>query len=189
MNMIDTMKESPKKPENSGKTGTAPYFSAKRIAFVGVFAAAAIILSAADSFLSAVLPPGIRFGLANTAVFAAAAMLGGREAAALTALKCLFVFITRGVFAGLMSLSGSIPALLLLLLLLYKSKRSYVFISATAAVIHALGQITCAAIFTESPYTFWYLPVMIIASVVSGVLTGVIVTRIVDIFQKNKKGT
>jgi heptaprenyl diphosphate synthase len=158
--------------------------TSKRVAFAGIFAAAAIILSIADSVISAGLPPGIRFGLANTAVFAAAAILGGREAAGITAIKCLFVFITRGAFAGLMSLSGSVPALILLLLLIYKSKRSYVFISAAAAIVHAAGQIVCAAIFTESFYTLWYFPIMLIAAVVSGVFTGIIVTRILIIFSK-----
>jgi heptaprenyl diphosphate synthase len=158
----------------------------RHIAIIGILAAVMIILSAVDSILSAGLPPGIRFGLANTAVFAAAAMLGGREAAALTALKCLFVFITRGAFAGLMSLSGSVPALLILLLLLYKSKRSYTFISAATAVVHATGQIVCAAFFTKSFYTLYYYPVMLAAAVVSGVLTGIICTRIIVHFTKNE---
>jgi heptaprenyl diphosphate synthase len=160
--------------------------TSKRVAFTGIFAAAAIVLNLLDSFISAGLPPGIRFGLANTAVFAAAALLGGRSAAGLTALKCLFVFITRGAFAGLMSLSGSVPALILLLLLIYKSKRSYTFISAAAAVVHATGQIVCAAIFTESFYTLYYYPVMLAAAVVSGVLTGIICTRIIAVFTKNE---
>jgi heptaprenyl diphosphate synthase len=170
--------------------------TAKRVAFTGVFAAAAIVLSIADSIISAALPPGIRFGLANTAIFAAAVLIGGRQvrtrsglALSLTAIKCLFVFITRGVFAWIMSLSGSIPAVILLLLLLNKTKCSYTFISAVAAIIHATGQIACAAIFTGSPYTLWYYPVMLIAAVVSGVLTGVIVTRIINIFSRKSKGS
>jgi heptaprenyl diphosphate synthase len=161
-------------------------YISKRVAFTGIFAAAAIILSITDSVISAGLPPGIRFGFANTAVFAAAAMLGGREAAGITAIKCLFVFITRGAFAGLMSLSGSVPALLILLLLIYKSKRSYVFISAAAAIVHAVGQIICATVFTESFFTLWYFPVMLVSAVISGVLTGIIITRIIYIFSKKE---
>jgi heptaprenyl diphosphate synthase len=160
--------------------------TSKRVAFTGILAAVMIILSAADGFLSAGLPPGLRFGLANTAVMLAAVTLGGRQAAALTALKCLFVFVTRGAFAGLMSLSGSIPAVIILLLLLYKSKRSYTFISAAAAALHATGQIICAAMLTESVYALFYLPIMLAAAVVTGILTGIICTKVISIFSKNE---
>jgi heptaprenyl diphosphate synthase len=161
-------------------------YMSKRVAFTGIFAAAAIVLSLTDSILSAGLPPGIRFGLANTAVFAAAVLSGRREAFAVMAVKCLFVFLTRGLFAGAMSLSGSLPALALMIILLYKTRRGYVFISAVSAVVHAAGQIIFATFITESFFTLFYAPIMIIAATVTGILTGIICSKVIAALPDNE---
>jgi heptaprenyl diphosphate synthase len=159
----------------------------REIALVGILAALMFVLSFLDSLVSAGFPPGMRLGLANTAVLAAAVVFGGRDASLLTLAKCLFVFITRGAFAAIMSLSGSIPAVIVMIILLRKTASSYVFISAAAAVIHAAGQIICAAVFTESLYTLFYTPILFISAIFTGIVTGIVCSKAITVISNNEK--
>jgi heptaprenyl diphosphate synthase len=154
------------------------------IALVGIFAALMFVLSFIDSLLSAGLPPGIRLGLANTAIFIALVILGSREAVILTLAKCLFVFITRGAVAAAMSLSGSIPAVIIMIILLKKTDSGYVFICSLSAVVHAAGQIICAAFLTESLYTLYYTPILTLFAVITGVITGIISGKTIAVLPK-----
>jgi heptaprenyl diphosphate synthase len=161
----------------------------REIATLGILAALMFVLSFLDSLLSAGLPPGMRFGLANTAVFAALVIFGGRDAMLLTLAKCLFVFITRGGIAAIMSLSGSFPAVVVMIILLRATDSGYIFICAAAAVFHTAGQIICAAILTESMYTLFYTPILLVSSVATGIITGVICTKALAVIPKNEKET
>ncbi|MDR0992108.1 MAG: Gx transporter family protein [Ruminococcus sp.] len=159
----------------------------REIAAAGILAAVMFVLSYLDSFLSAGLPPGMRFGLANTAVFIALVILSERDALLLTLAKCLFVFITRGAVAAAMSLSGSIPAVIIMIILFRKTSASFVFICAAAAVLHAAGQIICAACLTESVYTLYFTPILLVSSVITGTVTGIISSKVITIIPKIEK--
>lgn len=146
----------------------------KKIALSGLILAAAVILTTLESTFFSFLPSGIRIGLANVAVMLAVLTVDVGTAFSVTVLKSLFVALTRGVTAGLMSISGGLPAFIITVLLLKKTKASYIMISAAASICHTSGQIVMLYFMTGNILSFGYLPVLMITSVVSGALTGTV---------------
>jgi heptaprenyl diphosphate synthase len=162
------------------------YKNTKDIALAAVLLAVTIVLSWAETALLPALPTGIRLGLSNITIMTAVIFIGPKTGFALTVLKSGFVLLTRGLFAGLMSLSGGVLAFIVIVLLLKKTDAGYVFVSVTAAIAHIIGQLILSSIITESVYVFAYAPFLLIASVASGILTGVITDGVVKILLKIK---
>ncbi|MDR0975002.1 MAG: Gx transporter family protein [Ruminococcus sp.] len=163
------------------------YKDTEKIALTAILLAVTIILSWAETVLLTNLPTGVKLGLSNITIMTAVIFLNGKTGLILTILKSGFVFLTRGVIAGAMSLSGGIFALLIIFLLLKKTDCSYVFVSVTAAVCHIIGQLIFAVVITESVYVLAYIPVLLLASILSGILTGLILGAVVTAMKSISK--
>jgi heptaprenyl diphosphate synthase len=146
------------------------------IALMGMLLCLAVILSAAENAVVPVLPLGIKPGLSNIAIMAALIYFDGKSALTLAAMKSGFVFLTRSVMAGLMSLSGGIISAIVMLVLFKKTKSSLILTSVLGAVAHNLAQLLCSALITQSSYTLWYYPVLILTGTAAGALTGVVLS-------------
>jgi heptaprenyl diphosphate synthase len=156
----------------------------RRIALLGLLFALAIVLSVVESLLPIPAPiPGIRLGLSNIVVMFALLHLRKKDALAVTLLKSLFVAATRGIVAGLLSLSGGLLALgvMTLILLLTKRKATYLLISMAGAVFHNIGQISAASIILRT--ALWlYLPVLLVSGIVTGFATSVLLKLTSPVF-------
>lgn len=135
-------------------------------------------LMSALSFLESMLtpwlglPPGVKIGLANIVVMYALLCLGKGSALTLTALKSLFVLLTRGVTAGALSLGGGMLAFLVMTLLHGpKHKASLFILSASSAIAHNLGQLLVLKLLMRSVYTLYYMPILLVSGLVMGSLT------------------
>ena len=148
--------------------------SARSLAAAGLLAAVSIALSLAESWLPPLPLPGVRLGLANVAVTAAVWWLGPFVGGCVAVLKVLFVLVTRGVTAGLMSACGTtlaVAAMVCLLPLVRREKLTFVGVNVTAAALHSMGQLLCASCWlSASVYTF--APPMLFVSLACGVITG-----------------
>jgi heptaprenyl diphosphate synthase len=166
----------------NGKRHTGAY----RIALLGLLVALAVVLSLTESLLPIPAPvPGIRLGLSNIVVMFALLNLRRTDALAVALLKALFVAVTRGVTAGLLSLTGGLAALgvMALILLLFKDKATYVLISVAGAVFHNMGQIAMASVILQT--ALWpYLPVLLISGIVTGFATSVLLKLTSPVFQR-----
>ena len=82
----------------------------RKIAVCGLLGALALVLTLLEGMLPPIpgLPPGARPGLSNIVTMFAAGSLGLPYALAIALIKGVFAFLTRGVTAGLMSLSGGL---------------------------------------------------------------------------------
>jgi heptaprenyl diphosphate synthase len=96
------------------------------------------------------------------------------SAVVLTVLKAGFVLLTRGVVAGLLSLSGGMLSIFVIIItsMIFTSKISYAMISVCGALAHNFGQYAAVSVLIGSPYLVYYLPVLIITGVVMGIVTG-----------------
>jgi heptaprenyl diphosphate synthase len=156
---------------------------AKRVALLGLLFALAIVLSLVESMLPVPGLPGVRLGLSNIVVMFALLNLRKWDALFIVILKALFVMLTRGPVAGLLSLSGGLLALaiMLLLLLLRKEKATYLLISISGAVFHNIGQIATASIIMRT--ALWpYLPVLLVSGIVTGFATSVLLKLTSPVF-------
>ena len=91
-------------------------------------------------------------------------------------LKSGFVLLARGgPIAFLMSFSGGLCSILIMIFLLSLKKRSvsYIIISICAAVAHNAAQLLVSALLLQNGMVFYYLPVLILSGIGMGFLTGI----------------
>lgn len=144
------------------------------LALTALLCALACVLSFAESAMLPPLPLGVRLGLSNLCVLIAIELISVRSAASVVVFKTLFVFLTRGVTAFLMSVSGGVMSFVIALVLIKKTRASCVLVSSVSALFHNTGQIITAALLTGSGYTLWYFPFLCLTGVASGVVTGLL---------------
>ncbi len=117
--------------------------STTKLARIAVLLALALVLGIVDGMLPPLPSPvPLRYGLANVAVMAALILLGSGEAFSVAMLKSVFVFLTRGLFAGLVSMSGTLSSILLMLAIEKgtRGRVSIFILSVVGAITHNFGQ-------------------------------------------------
>ena len=148
---------------------------AKKIAFCAVLVALALALSYAERFipLQLVVPlPGIKLGLANVVTLVALYRLKSRYAFAILISRCILGAVFGGITGLLFSLTGGVLALMAMLLAKKVPLFSVYGVSVLGAAAHNLGQILAAMVLLRSVYVAAYLPWLLLAAIVTGILTG-----------------
>lgn len=147
----------------------------KRLARDGVFAAVATVIFMVELRLPELAPiPGVKLGLANIVTLAALFLMGPADAAGVLCTR----IVLGGVFAGnLMAVAYSAAggAAAYLAALLFKklvTERQIWVVSVFMALAHSLGQMAAAVLLTATPGLVVYLPPMLAAGVLTGLLTG-----------------
>jgi heptaprenyl diphosphate synthase len=162
------------------------------IAVMGLLLAVMIILTMLEHMLPPLpfLPPHMKPGLANVITMYAVFFMKPSQAVTLNVLKSLFVLLVRGPTAGLLSFSGGMLSIFLIILLVYllKDKISYALVSVAGACAHNLGQYAALSLFMASVYWVYYLPVLLIAGVVMGLLTGAVLKIVLPVLDRVMKG-
>ncbi len=152
--------------------------SAKRAAFGGLFAAAALIFSYAETLipLQFVIPiPGFKLGLANICVMLSIYYLGTLDAFMIMLAKSVLTALLFGTPTSfLFSLGGGLLSFVFLILSKYviKDRVSFIGISVACASLHNIGQICVASVFFGDTAIFWYLEWLLPVSVITGIITG-----------------
>lgn len=151
-------------------------YQTKKLARLGLLLAVIVVLSALEHMLPPLplVPPNMKLGLSNIVTMYAVFFVGRAQAVTLNALKSVFVLATRGPMAGLLSLCGGLLSVLVVIALVYvfKEKISYMMVGVAGACTHNLGQYAVVSVIMASPVWVYYLPVLLVAGVVMGALTG-----------------
>lgn len=149
--------------------------STKKMILTAILFAVSLILSLIESTLPAVpIPvPGVKFGLANIVVMYTLFFINGKTALFIVVLKAMFVGMTRGVTSGILSMSGGLLSLtiMILLLLIFRDKISYLILSIAGAIFHNVGQFIAISILYVGMNFWFYVPILLISGVVAGVVT------------------
>lgn len=147
----------------------------KYVALTGMLFALAIVLSIVESAITPMLglTPGVKIGLSNIVVMYALFFMGAKQATWLAVLKSLFVVLTRGVVAGMLSFSGGILSLLIMWLLhkLFKKHITYFILSVCGALSHNIGQLIAASFILSSKLALTYAPILIVSGLLMGWIT------------------
>lgn len=166
--------------------------NARKITLMAVLIAGSIILSIFDSFIPSFVP-GMKLGLANIIILIALYTLGIKEAIIINLLRVYLSALLKGTIFNvgfLMSLSGAIFSILIMIVfkLIFKNKISIITVSILGAIFHSGGQILVAILYFETFNMVFYLPILSLISVVTGVLMGVIAKQVIktNIIQKQK---
>ncbi len=147
----------------------------KKVVLTAMLFAVALVLSIVESMIPSVpIPvPGVKFGLSNIVIMYSLFFLGKSTAFTLAVLKATFAVITRGAVAGLLSFTGGIFSILIMIILMciFKDNISYFILSVFGAVFHNIGQFTAISIVYVGMNLWFYLPFLLILGVVAGIVT------------------
>lgn len=146
----------------------------KKTAHMGLFLASALILSYIESLIPFYFGiPGVKLGLANLAVLFALYRYGWREALLLNLMRILLAgFLFGNLFTIIYSLAGAITSFSVMCLLKQPDSFSILGVSIAGGVSHNIGQILVAYFVTKTAGVAFYLPVLLIAGIITGLLIG-----------------
>lgn len=148
----------------------------KKIAYMGLFAAIAIIFGYVESLIPFFARiPGIKLGLANLAVLFILETYTWKEAALVSMVRILVIgFMFGNMFSILYSMAGAALSLTVMTLMKRFSGFSILGVSVAGGVSHNIGQLIIAALIVENTSLFYYAPVLLISGVITGILIGIL---------------
>lgn len=162
--------------------------STKKIAFLGLMLSIIFILSIFERMLPPIpfLPANFKLGLSNIIIMYSLFFIGKKDTIILTILKSLFNMILSGPVAGFISLSGGAISILSIIIFyfLLRANTSYITLSITGAIFHNIGQLLAASFLLRSFILVYYLPILLVFSIVTGSMTGASLKTIMPIFNK-----
>ena len=164
-----------------------------KIALMGVLTAGAIIIAILESFIPSIGIPGVKLGLANIVILIILYEIGIVEAIIVDLLRVFLVALLRGTITSmgfLMSLTGAALSLgIMILLYLVVRKFSIVGVRVGGSFFHVTGQVLIAMIFLGTPYMAFYLPIIAVSAIITGVLVGIVAKLVIrtGIIKKQKE--
>ena len=152
----------------------------KKVAYLGIFAAAAMLLSYVESLIPVfVTVPGMKLGLANLVTFLVLCLYGWREAAGVMAVRVLLTgFLFGNLFSIAFSAAGGVLSLTVMGLLKKTGKFSLTGVSIAGGVFHNVGQLFVASFVVSNFRIFYYLTALLVSGLATGALIGILAGEI-----------
>lgn len=146
-----------------------------KVAYFGVFTALALIFSYVETLIPIRFGiPGVKLGLANLIIVIALYRMKLSEAYLLSIVRVLLAgFIFGNYFSIIYSLAGGLLSLTVMALLRKKGGFSVIGVSIAGGVFHNIGQLIIASVIVETFSVMYYVPVLLIAGLVTGLLIGI----------------
>ncbi|MBQ8836212.1 MAG: Gx transporter family protein [Clostridia bacterium] len=147
----------------------------KRITFIGVISAVAVILSYIEMLLPPIYSavPGIKVGLPNIVIIVLLYKYGAGSAAAASFIRLIIMALLFNPSTFIYSLAGAALSLTVMALLKKTDKFSTVGVSVAGGVMHNLGQILVAMLLLETAEIGYYMFILAISGTLAGVFIGI----------------
>lgn len=161
---------------------------AKKIAYSAMLIALGIIFSYVEHLIPFSFGvPGIKLGLSNLVIVVGIFLLPKLNVLGiLVARIVLAAFLFGNMSSLLYSLAGGLLSFAVMCLLKRMKGFSQIGISMAGGVFHNVGQVLVAFCAVESSAVFYYMPVLLIAGVLTGALIGLISQRVLLYLEKYK---
>ena len=163
-----------------------------KTAFMGLLLAFALILS----YVETLIPfqtgiPGVKLGLANLAVVLCLYLVTWKETILLTTLKAILSGLLFGnLFMILYSLAGAWISCIIMIILKRTGWFHVPIVSVAGGVMHNMGQLLIALFVVETYSIFYYIPVLMIAGLLTGFVIGSVAALVLPYIQNIvSKGT
>lgn len=146
-----------------------------RVAYFGVFTALALIFSYVETLIPFHIGiPGVKLGLANLIIVIALYKMSLKETYLLSVVRIVLSgFIFGNYFSIIYSLAGGLLSLTVMALLRKRGGFSILGISIAGGVCHNIGQLAIAMVVVETFSVIYYVPVLLIAGLATGLLIGI----------------
>lgn len=147
-----------------------------KVAYFGVFTALGLIFSYVESLIPIQLGiPGVKLGLANLVIVIAIYKMGLKESLLLSVTRIVLSgFIFANLFSIIYSLAGGLLSLAVMWNLKKRDGFSVVGVSIAGGVSHNIGQLFIAMVVVESFSVSYYIPVLLVAGVITGFVIGLV---------------
>ncbi|MFA7078659.1 MAG: Gx transporter family protein [Syntrophomonas sp.] len=150
----------------------------KRDAIIIILICNAILISLLELIIPIPIPvPGVKLGLGNIITIIAIAFLDLKDVLTIVLLRCVVVAVlSKGITVLPFSLTGGLlSAVIMWLLYKYLSRVfSIKGISIIGAITHNLAQLIVASLILREIVILYYLPILLISAVITGLITGTI---------------
>ena len=153
----------------------------KKVSVIGLFTAMALLLS----YIENMLPfrtgiPGIKLGIANLIIVIAFYFLPSGEVLSISLLRVFFLSVFSGSpFTTAFSFTGAIASFFAMYISYRRNSFSPVGISIIGGMTHNLAQLLISALLLNTPAFLWYSPVLLISGIITGLINGLIATKII----------
>lgn len=156
----------------------------QKIALLGILTAMTIVIAVLESFIPSVGIPGVKLGLANIMILVILYELGVVDAIIVDLLRVVAVGLIRGTILSMgffMSLAGATMSLgIMILFHLLIKKFSIIGVSVIGSLFHVTGQVLVAMIYLGTAYIMYYLPIIAISAIITGVLVGITAKLVIN---------
>ena len=153
----------------------------RNVAYMGIFLALALLCS----YIETLIPinfgiPGIKLGLTNIVIVIMLYCIGAKESILVSIMRVLLAgFMFGNAFSIIYSLAGGLLSFLVMFLIMKLPKLHCITVSTVGGIFHNIGQIAVAAIVVENINIFYYIPVLIVAGAVTGLLIGILLQEMI----------
>ena len=153
----------------------------KKVAMAGMFTALAMIFSYVEVLIPINLGiPGMKLGLAYLVVVVTLYTMGAPMAFAVSMIRIVLVSATFGSLSAMLySLAGGLLSFAGMILFKKIPNFSMVGVSVAGGLLHNMGQLIVAMAVVENIHLVSYLPPLMIAGTVTGMLIGIISGQVV----------
>ncbi len=130
--------------------------------------------------------PGMKLGIANIMIVITLFLYGRKEAFLVALLRVFLMGILRtGLFsiAFFFSITGMFFSVGIMSLF-YSTKLSIIGVSIMGSIFHSIGQLVAAFFFLQIPNLIYYLPWMILCSLITGTITGYLAKEALIVIRK-----
>lgn len=158
----------------------------KKVSYSAMLVALGIIFS----YVELLIPfsfgvPGIKLGLANLVVVVGLFQLPRLQVLGILVARIALVSLLFGNLSSMLySLAGGLLSFAVMCLCKHCRGFSQIGISMAGGVSHNVGQLTVAACVVQNIHVFYYMPVLLIAGLITGFLIGLVAQNVSRILTK-----
>lgn len=154
----------------------------QKMCIIAMLMAMAIAIGILESFIPSFSVPGIKLGFANIIILLTLYEFGIIEALIVNLGRVFVVNLVRGTIFQMgffMSLTGAMLSMLVMWILVKCFKKlTPIAVSVVGAIFHVAGQFLIAIIFLSNVNILYYAPILLLVSVGTGILVGIVVILI-----------
>lgn len=159
----------------------------KDITTIGVLTAISVVISIIESYFTFIgnIVPGLKLGLANIVILFALYKYNFKTAISISLVRILIVALIRTGFGinFFFSLAGAIFSILSMSLV-KKTHLSIIGVSIIGSICHSIGQVLVGIIMLDNYNVIYYLPYLLLFSIPTGILIGIIAKRLLKYTEK-----
>lgn len=157
----------------------------KKITRLSMLISLSVVISIIESYIPIFnnIIPGLRLGLSNVIILYVLYKYSFKESLYVSIVRVLLVGLLRtGLFSitFFFSLSGATLSIISMYIVKKIKKLSIIGVSIIGAITHSIGQIIIAILILKNNNIVYYLPYLLIFSIPTGIITGIIAKKVLD---------